>query len=406
MSHDTQASTLAPPPSASTVSNANPWLAVLSVALSAIVFCTTEFLPIGLLRYISAGMRVSEGTAGLMVTAPGLLAAFAAPLVAIGVGRMDRRSVLLGLSALLIFSNLLSMLANSFPLLIAARILFGIGLGGFWAVGAGIGSRLVAAASAGRATSIIFAGVSIGMLVGGSGGALIGELAGAGAAFGGALALSILSFVAQAIWLPKLPVERAMPARELLGIVATSAGRSGLLAMLLVLCGQFAAYTYVTPFLAQHTGFDARAISGILFGYTLIGLVGNFLVGGLGGRNEKTALAATIALFVVSVSLLPVLGDTPVWTLALMAAWGLAYGAMPLALQMWVTRAAPHVPEGGMALYVGNFQASIALGSFVGGLVVDGFGVSQAVIAGGLLGLIALVVLYAFAGKVLEPGTR
>jgi predicted MFS family arabinose efflux permease len=51
------------------------WLAVFSVALSATVLCTTEFLPVGLLRNISQVLSVSEGTAGAMVTAPGLLAA-------------------------------------------------------------------------------------------------------------------------------------------------------------------------------------------------------------------------------------------------------------------------------------------------------------------------------------------
>ena len=386
---------LASLPSAPAASEANSWLAVLSVAFSAVVFCTTEFLPIGLLRYISAGMHVSEGTAGLMVTAPGLLAAFAAPLIAIGVGRLDRRTVLLGLSALLVFSNLLSMLATSFPLLIVGRVLFGIGLGGFWAVGAGIGGRLVAQKAVGRATSLIFAGVSIGMLLGGSGGALIGDMFGSRIAFGAALALSVLGFLAQAAWLPRLPVVKRMPARELLGIVATPAGRVGLVAMLFVLCGQFAAYTYVTPFLAHHAHFDAKAISAILFGYTLIGLVGNFIGGHVAGHSVKTTLAATIVLFLVSVTALPLV-DSQGWTLALVAAWGLAYGAMPLALQMWMAKAAPHAPEGGMALFVANFQASIALGSFVGGVVVDHLDVLDALMISGLLGAVSLIVLYAF----------
>lgn len=387
---------LASPPAEPAASGINAWLAVLSVAFSAVVFCTTEFLPIGLLRYISSGMHVSEGTAGLMVTAPGLLAAFAAPLVAVGVGRLDRRTVLLGLSALLVFSNLVSLLANTFPVLIAGRVMFGIGLGGFWAVGAGIGSRLVTQKSVGRATSLIFAGVSIGMLLGGSGGALIGEMCGPRTAFGAAFALSALGFLAQAAWLPRLPVARRMAARELLGIVATPAGRVGLLAMLLVLCGQFAAYTYVTPFLAVQAHFDATAISAMLLGYTLIGLVGNFIGGHVAGHSVKTTLAATIGLFLVSVTLLPMVEGTQGWTLALIAAWGLAYGAMPLALQMWMAKASPHAPEGGMALYVANFQASIALGSFVGGVVVDHLDVTDAFSIAGLLGVAALLVLYAF----------
>jgi predicted MFS family arabinose efflux permease len=397
---------LASLPAVPAANESNSWLAVLSVAFSAVVFCTTEFLPIGLLRYISSGMHVSEGTAGLLVTAPGLLAAFAAPLVAVGVGRLDRRTVLLGLSALLVFSNLLSMLATTFPVLIVGRVLFGIGLGGFWAVGAGIGGRLVSQKAVGRATALIFAGVSIGMLLGGSGGALIGEMSGSKSAFGAALVLSILGFLAQAAWLPRVPVAKRMPARELLGIVATPAGRVGLVAMLLVLCGQFAAYTYVTPFLAHSAHFDAKAISAILFGYTLIGLVGNFIGGHVAGYGVKTTLAATIVLFLVSVVLLPMVSGSQAWTLALVATWGLAYGAMPLALQMWMAQAAPHAPEGGMALYVANFQASIALGSFVGGVIVDHLDVVDALSISGLLGIVSLIVLYAFNTSALSVGAR
>src|SRR5882757_10433739 len=171
------------------------WLAVFSVALSATVFCITEFLPVGLLRYISQGLSVSEGTAGVMVTAPGLLAAVAAPVLTVAVGSFDRRRVLQALGLLLIASNLIAMLASNFPILIVARILFGIGIGGFWAIGAGLGARLVTEQHVGRATSIIFAGVSLGMLIGGPAGALIGDLIGWRAAFGAALAMSAAAFL-------------------------------------------------------------------------------------------------------------------------------------------------------------------------------------------------------------------
>ena len=54
--------------------------------------------------------------------------------------------------------------------------------------------------------------------------------------------------------------------------------------------------------------------------------------------------------------------------IALLTVWGLAYRAMPVALQMWMAKAAPDVREGGMALFVANFQISIAIGSLAGGL--------------------------------------
>ena len=395
-----------PQPESEPIDGRNPtarqWLAVASVALTASIFCTTEFMPIGVLRYISEGLNVSEGTAGIMVTAPGLLAAIAAPALTVAVGRHDRRLVLLVFGALLAASNFMGMVAPNFLVLIIGRILFGIGLGGFWAIGAGLGGRLVPEKSAAKATSIIFAGVSVGMLVGGSAGALIGDLAGWRAAFGAALGLSILAFIAQLFFLPPLRVEQHVRPRDLLGILSTRNGKVGFIAMLFVLCGQFGTYTYITPFLAQVSGFDGKSISSILLGYTLIGLMGNFLGGAGAGRNPKLTLGATILFFILPVLLLPVIGTWQAGTLAVLGIWGLAYGAMPIALQIWMVKAAPDIQEGGMALFVANFQTSIALGSFLGGQVVDSYGLLNAMNFGGGIAILSLAILWIF-GRAVKP---
>ena len=376
------------------------WAAVVSVALSATVFCTTEFLPVGLLRYISQGLHVSEGIAGIMVSAPGFLAAFAAPALTVAVGRHDRRRVLLALGVLLVASNLMAMFAPNFAVLIAGRVLFGIGLGGFWAIGAGLGGRLVHERSAAQATSIIFAGVSVGMLVGGSAGALIGDMFGWRAAFGVASVLSIIALLAQAAFLPPLRVDQRVRMTDVLGIARTHNGKVGLIAMLFVLCGQFATYTYITPFLASVSAFDGKVISSILLGYTLIGLFGNFLGGAAAGRNVKGALVATVIFFNIPVLMLPLLGASKVATLVLLAVWGTAYGAMPIALQVWMTKAAPNAREGAMALFVANFQISIALGSYVGGLIVDSLGILDAFYIGGTIGTIALIIVGLFGKRI------
>ena len=372
------------------------WLGVFAVALSATVFCTTEFLPVGLLRYIGDGLDVSEGTAGLMVTAPGLLAAAAAPAITVAVKNHDRRLVLLALSLLLVLSNLVSMVAPSFGALLVGRMLFGIGLGGFWAIGAGLGGRLVPERQVGRATSIIFAGVSLGMLIGGPAGALIGDTVGWRAAFGAALAISALAFVAQIVSLPKLEVGQRVRAADLLGIAQTAQGHVGLAAMFLVLVGQFATYTYVTPFLAQLSGFGGGAISSILLGYTAIGLLGNFAGGAGASRSIRKTFIATIVFLMLPMLLLPSVGGSQIGTLILLAVWGFSYGAMPVALQMWMAKAAPDVAEGGMALFVANFQISIAVGSLVGGVIVDRLGLDSTMYAGGALSALALLTVLAF----------
>ncbi|MFF4617276.1 MFS transporter [Nonomuraea jabiensis] len=87
------------------------WIAVSAVALGTFLLVTAEQLPIGLLTPVGSALSVSEGAAGLMVTVPSIVAAVAAPVVPILVGRMDRRLLLVALMGLMTLANLASALA-------------------------------------------------------------------------------------------------------------------------------------------------------------------------------------------------------------------------------------------------------------------------------------------------------
>lgn len=73
-------------------------------------------------------------------------------MIALSTRRLDRRVPLLGLMALLAAANLAGALAPSLPVMLAARVLTGVSIGGFWAFAAGLGTRLVPEEAVGRAT--------------------------------------------------------------------------------------------------------------------------------------------------------------------------------------------------------------------------------------------------------------
>ena len=54
-------------------------------------------------------------------------------------------------------------------------------------------------------------------------------------------------------------------------------------------------------------------------------------------------------------------------------------------MSMWIQHAAPDLPEAGSALFVGIIQVAIAVGSLVGGTVVDRAGISVDFWFGGTL---------------------
>jgi predicted MFS family arabinose efflux permease len=91
--------------------------------------------------------------------------------------------------------------------------------------------------------------------------------------------------------------------------------------------------------------------------------------------------------------LMPVLRHSEFGVSAVVLAWGIAFGALPLCFSVWIQRATPEQPEAGSALFVSIIQVAIAAGSFVGGAVVDHVGIPADFMLGGALALLGLAAL-------------
>lgn len=378
-------------------------LSVLTVAATTFSVVTTEMLPVGLLTSLSSGLGVSDGTAGLTVTLPGVVAALAALLLPVAVRRADRRTVLCVLMVLLAAANLLSALAPAFGVLLAARVLVGVCIGGVWAIAAGLGVRLVREEAAGRATTVIFSGIAVASVLGVPAGTFLGELAGWRWAFAvmGAFALAVAALLAAV--LPALPASTPVRLGTFPALLHNARLRAGLLVVLLLVTGHFAAYTYVRPVLERVPDIGAGLISGLLLVYGIAGIAGNFAGGALAARDPRRALLAISAGLAAVVLLLGPAGGSLLVSVALLVGWGLAYGGVSVSAQQWVLAAAPRAREAASALFAGVFNAAIALGALSGGLVADGFGTTDVLWLGGGLAALALLVV-AYAGRGVREG--
>ncbi|WP_409060420.1 MFS transporter [Streptomyces sp. SYP-A7185] len=368
------------------------WPAVLAVTTGIFAIVTTEILPIGLLTPIGDSFGISDGTAGLMMTLPGLLAAVAAPTVTLTTARLDRRHLLRALILVLALANFLAALAPGYWLMMVSRVLVGLVIGAFWSIGASLASRLVPEAQAGRATAVIFSAVPLGSVLGVPAGTLLGGLAGWRAAFTvmGVLTLAVLA--ALVVSVPPLPprhVTRLAVLRELLG---TARVRAALAVTFLVVTAHFGTYTYVTPFLAEVTHASPRAITLFLLAYGVAGILGNFLAGARVERMPRATFAAAAGLVAAATLLLPVLGTGHAGALVLLLVWGVAYGAVPVCSQTWFVGAAPHAPEAASVLFTSSFQATFSFGALAGGAVVDASSTTVVMTLGGVAAAFAVAV--------------
>ncbi|MFE9559913.1 MFS transporter [Streptomyces sp. NPDC006487] len=366
------------------------WGAVGAVALGIFCLITSELLPVGLLTPVGADLGVSDGTAGLMVTVPGLVAGFCAPLVTVGAGRLDRRWVLVVLIALMAVANLVAAVAQGFGVLLAARLLVGVSVGGFWAIAGGLAVRLVPAHQVGRATALVFGGVPTASVLGVPAGTLLGELGGWRFAFAAVGGLGVLTLAALLLLLPPLPPTRTITFAQLPALLRRNrAVRAGVVVTFLVVTGQFAAYTFVRPILQDVSGVNAAYVSTLLLGYGVAGVAGNFLAGARDPYRTLFTVGAALTVILALIALVP----GAVAGTVLLLAWGLVYGGVSVSLQSWMIKAAPDDAEAASSLMVAMFNLAIAAGALSGGLAVDGISVPAAPLAGAALMALAAVTV-------------
>ncbi len=393
----------------------NAWPAVVSIALGSFALVFSEVIPVGLLGDISGHLRVSVGTGGLMVVVPAVAAAVAAPLLTLCSARLERRRVLVGLSALVLVSDVIAGIAPGIGVMLAARAVLGIGVGGFWVFGAGAAITLVSERARGTAVAVVSSGIFIATVASLPAASLIGTLTTWRAAFAVATVFAVIAVAAQLAAVPRLgPGGRVRP-RSLLTVVTLPVSRIGLVAAGAIFFANFAAYTYIGPLLHTRAGLGASAITLVLLGFGLAGAVGNFTAGVTVRSHLRATLMGSGLLIAVALLLAAVTGARSL-TIALVAVWGLGFGAVPVAAQSWMARAMPANVEGGLALFVSALQGSLAAGSAAGGVIYDARGsggalaVAAAVAAAGsltLLGRAGAAISWpptGSAGLAREPG--
>ena len=368
------------------------WLAVTAIALGSFALIVTELLPIALIGPVASDLRVTEGRAGLMVAIPAIVAAVAALAMTVLAGRIDRRTLLVAFTALLLASDLLSFLAPNFAVMLLARVLLGVSIGGFWAIAASLAARLVRQKSVGHATALVFGGISIGSVLAVPAATFIEAAAGWRQVFLLASALAAVVLVAQIILIPRLPVTVATSLAALPRLLAGRQVRVLLASSLLIWTGQLAGYTYISPFLHDRS-FGPILIGGLLLAYGIGGIIGNFVGGAQAAKRTRPAILVIAGLLAASMLASLIMPATGWAAAGVLIVWGAAFGAVPAAMQAWMFAAAAKAPEAGSAILVAVLQAAIAIGAAVGGIWVDGSGPGAAILFGASLVAVGFLLI-------------
>jgi predicted MFS family arabinose efflux permease len=354
---------------------------------------TAEFLPASLLTPIAADLAITEGVAGQAVTVTAVIGMVTSLVISAATRKFDRREVLLAFSVLLVASNLLVALAPNLPILLLGRVLLGIALGGFWTMAAAVAMRLVPEALVPKALSMIFSGVSAATILAAPVGSYLGDMMGWRSVFLIAAVLGLVTLAAQLATLPRMAPNGLTRLRTLADVLKRPGVAMGMMAAMLVFTGHFAFFTYIRPFLETVTGVGISTMSAILLGFGTANFLGTLLAGLLLERSLRLTLLTMPLLMAVLGLGLVVLGNLPIAASAMMALWGMAFGAVPVAWSTWLTRTVPDQAESAGGLLVAAVQLAIATGAAVGGVIFDGRGAIGVFTASSAVLLLATLVI-------------
>lgn len=373
-------------------------LALLALTIAAYAIGTTEFVIVGLLPTVASDLGITLPLAGLIVSVYALGVTFGAPILTALTGRLGRKGLLLGLMALFVIGNSAAALSPSYELLLVARVISAFAHGVFFSVGATIAADLVAPDRRASAIAMMFMGLTVAIVTGVPLGTFIGQSFGWRATFWGVAGLGLIAFIAIAVLLPAT-LRKAPPARLIDQVRVLGSGRLLLVFAMTALGygGTFVAFTYLASILEKITGFAAGSVSLILVLYGAAIAVGNLVGGRIADRNPAKALIVLFALQAAVLAAFAFTATSPMLTLVTLAALGFLSFANVPGLQLYVVQLAkihrPAAVDVASALNIAAFNLGIALGAWIGGLVVASpLGLGMTPLVGAALVAAALVL--------------
>jgi predicted MFS family arabinose efflux permease len=353
--------------------------ALLALAVSAFAIGTTEFISVGLLPLIADDLHISVTAAGLTVTLYALGVTFGAPVLTSLTTAVSRKTLLIALMVLFIIGNSLAAAAGGITLLLTARVISALSHGLFMSIASTIAADLVPENRKASAISIMFTGLTVATVTGVPLGTFLGQQLGWRAAFIAIVATGVVALAANLILVPSgLRKGTRTPLSEQVKLVTNGRLLLAFAITALGYGGTFVVFTYLSPLLHEISGFKEQTVAIILLVYGIAIAIGNMIGGKAANHKPMNAL---FYMFALQAAVLLVLTFTaPFKTAALITIFFmglLAFMNVP-GLQSYVVtladRYAPSARDIASAVNIAAFNAGIAIGAYLGGVVTDRLG--------------------------------
>ncbi|MGW9808490.1 sugar transporter [Serratia sp. 121840015-1] len=369
------------------VSRTTAWMRVGILTLSAFIFNTTEFAPIGLLSDIANSFSIPSERVGLIITLYAWIVTIASLTCIFAIGQVERRRLLTGIFILFIASHVLTAIAWNFSLLVLSRAGVALSHAIFWSITASLAIRVAPPGKRAQALSLLAGGTALAMVLGLPVGRIIGQWFGWRMTFAGIAASAAFALIMVLKFMPELKSENAGSLTMVPELLRRWPLVFVYIITVIVVTAHFSTYSYIEPFIQNLAGMSENVTTLILLIFGVSGIAGSLLFGRYGERYPIAFLNAALTLLLISLVFLFPSSNSQVSLTLLCALWGMAIMAFGLSMQAKVLNLAPDATDVAMGFFSGLYNFGIGSGALLGNLVIQGWGI-------GAIGFVAASIVF------------
>ncbi|WP_193609565.1 MFS transporter [Nocardioides lijunqiniae] len=370
-------------------------LALLALAMGGFTIGTTEFVTMGLLPQIADGVDISIPTGGHLISAYALGVVAGVPVLALFGARLPRRALLVGLMAAYGFFNVLTAVASSYHLVLAARFLDGMPHGAYFGVASLVAASLAPPGKTGRWVAAVMLGLSFANVLGVPAATWLGQQAGWRSAYAAVAVIAAVTVLMIWAFVPSVPGDAQATGREeLASFMRNKQAWLTLLAGAIGFGGLFATYSYIAPIVTDVGDLGEGTVPVFVLAFGLGMVAGTWLAGELAAWSVFGSLIWSGIGSAVVMVVFWLVAPYGWWLLPVVFAVTALGSVLVVNLQLRLMDVSGDAATLGASMNHAALNVANALGAWIGGVTIAaGYGYRSPALAGFGLSLLGIAVL-------------